>query len=83
MELWEAPIAASAHNHGITQDDIYHALRNVIATADDPHNDDVTLFLGPDRSVNLIEIGILGTGDGPLIIHAMNARTQRFRSPKE
>lgn len=52
---------------------------NVIAVADDVHDDDVTLFLGPDRAATLIEVGVLATEDGPLIIHAMTARTQRFR----
>jgi hypothetical protein len=83
VELWEAPIAASAHRHGITDEDIRHALRNLIAVAADSHDDDVTLFLGPDRAVNLIEVGVLDTDEGPLIIHAMAARPSRFRPPKE
>jgi len=49
VELWEAPIGASAHRHGIADEDIRHALRNLIAVAADPGDDDVTLFLGPDR----------------------------------
>lgn len=64
-------------------DDIRHALRNLIAVADDPHDDNVTLFLGPDRAVNQIEVGVLDTDGGPLIIHAMAARTHRFQLPKE
>ncbi len=83
MEVWEAPVAASAHRHGITDEGIRHALRNFIAVAADPRDDDVTLFLGPDRAVNLIEVGVLDTDDGPLIIHAMAARTGRFQPPKE
>lgn len=83
MEVWEAPIIGSAHAHRIAEEDIRHALRNIIAVADDPHDEDVTLFLGPDRSVNLVEVGVLATDDGPLIIHAMPARTRRFRPPKE
>lgn len=83
MELWEAPIAASAHRHGITDEDIRHALRNLIAVADDPSDQDVTLFLGPTRAVNLVEVGVLATDDGPLIIHAMPGRTRRFAPPKE
>jgi hypothetical protein len=83
VELWEAPVAASAHRHGITDEDVRHALRNLIAVAADPRDDDVTLFLGPDRAVNLIEVGVLDTDDGPLIIHAMAARTGRFQPPKE
>jgi len=83
VELWEAPVVASAHRHGITDEDIRHALRNFIAVAADPRDDDVTLFLGPDRAVNLIEVGVAGTDEGPLIIHAMAARAGRFRSSKE
>ncbi len=51
VELWEAPIGASAH-HGIADEDIRHALRNLIAVAADPGDDDVTLFLGPNRPSN-------------------------------
>lgn len=83
VELWEAPIAASAHNHGILDDDIRHVLRNIIAVADDTHDEDVTLFLGPDRAVELLEVGVLATEEGPVIIHAMDARIHRFRPPKE
>jgi hypothetical protein len=82
LELWESPVATGARRHGITDEDIRHALRNLIAVAADPHDDDVTLFLGPDRAVNLIEVGVLDTDDGPLIIHAMTARTGRFQPPK-
>ncbi len=83
VELWEAPVAASASRHGITDEDIRHALRNLIAVAGDPHDDDVTLFLGPDGSAKLLEVGVLATDDGPLIIHAMAARIRRFQPPKE
>lgn len=51
--------------------------------AADPRDDDVALFLGPDQALNLIEVGVLSTDDGPLIIHAMAARTRRFQNPKE
>lgn len=83
VDLSEAPAAASAYRHGYVDDDIRHALRNLVAVAADPRDDNVTLFLGPDRAANLIEVGILSTDDGPLVIHAMAARTKRFRPPKE
>jgi len=79
VELSEAPIWPSAYRHGISEDDIRHALRNFHAVADDPHDEDVTLFLGPDHASNLIEVGVLDTDDGPVIIHAMPARLERFR----
>ncbi len=77
VHLWEAPIAASAHRHGIA-DEI-----SVMLCATSSPSADVTLFLGPDRAVSLIEVGVLATDDGPLIIHAMPARTGRFQPPKE
>lgn len=83
VELWEAPVAASAHRHGINDEDIRHALRNIVAVAADSRDEDVTLFLGPDGAVNLVEIGVLSTDEGPLIIHAMPARPNRFRPPKD
>jgi hypothetical protein len=39
--------------------------------------------LGPDRAGNLVEVGVLVLEEGPLIIHAMAARTHRFRPDKE
>ena len=79
MGLPEAPIRDSAHRHGISDSNIRHALRHILNDAEDPKNDDVTLFLGPDTDNNLIEVGVLDTDDGPVIIHAMPARLQRFR----
>lgn len=57
MERWEAPIAASAHRHGFIDEDIRHALRNLVAVAADPRDDDVTLLLGPDQAANLMRSG--------------------------
>lgn len=83
MVLWQVPITDSARRHGITDEDIRHPLRNMIAVAEDPENGDVSLFLGPDQAANLIEVGVLATDDGPLVFHAMPARTRRFPPPKE
>ena len=79
MGLSDAPIWASAHEHGVSDDDIRHALAHILNAAEDPKNEDVTLFLGPDREKQLLEVGVLDTDDGPVIIHAMRARLQRFR----
>lgn len=83
VDLWDAPVAATAHRHDITEDDIRHSLRNLLAVADDPIDDDVTLFLGPDRAGNLVEVGVLATDDGPVVIHAMAARASRFPPSEE
>ncbi len=78
MELWQAPIWNSAHRHGIDDDTIRHVLRNFIAQSDDTGDDDVTLFIGPDTTGDLIEVGVLVTDDGPVVIHAMPGRINRF-----
>lgn len=47
VELWEAPVAASAYRHGYVDEDIRHAPRNLVAVAADPRDDDVTLLTAP------------------------------------
>lgn len=87
--VWgEAPIWASAYGHGFGDDEIRHALRNFVAFAPDPENPDVTLFLGPkDETAVLIEVGVLDTEEGPVIIHAMEPKPsriqRRFDLPKD
>lgn len=63
----------SARKHGVTDIDMVHAFRNhwkAYAT-DDP---DVTMFIGPARSGDPLEIGVVVDDDGVAIIHAMRAR---------
>jgi hypothetical protein len=61
---------------------IRHALRNVIARAVDPDDEDIELFLGPDEAANLIEVGVVQADDGFYIIHAMPGRIRRFFPPE-
>lgn len=76
-QLPDAPIRSSAHNHGVDDEDIRHALRNWISVADE--DDDVVLYLGPDRAGRLIEVGVRNDEDGIRIVHAMRpARPHRF-----
>ena len=75
--LADAPIWSTAHRHHVDDEDIRHALRNWVRV--DDGQDDVTLFLGPDRAGNLIEVGVLDTDDGPVTIHALRpARLHKF-----
>ncbi|MEZ5297011.1 MAG: hypothetical protein R2697_12270 [Ilumatobacteraceae bacterium] len=76
--MWRAPIWNSARRHGIDDDSIRHALRNFIAQSDETGDDDVTMFIGPDAVGNLVEVGVLITDEGPVIIHAMPGRINRF-----
>ena len=66
-------IEASARKRGVADEDILHALRNALAAfeTDDPA---VTMFIGPSRSAQILEIGVVVDTEGVAIIHAMEAR---------
>ena len=65
---------ASAHKHGVFDDDIRHAINNVIGSITRPDQPDFTMLIGPDSKSALIEVGILETDDQDYVIHAMPAR---------
>ena len=69
----------SALKHGVSADDIEHALRNAVVVeevADDPVR---YLVLGPDRAANLLELVVMDRPQGPVVIHTMSMRTQSRR----
>ena len=68
-------IAQSARKHGITDNDMLHAVRNPISQWQ--LDDDFTMRVGPAHDSALLEVGILGIDtDDPEIVHAMHARPQ-------
>jgi len=60
----------SAHRHGISDDNIRHAINNAIASITRPDQPDFTMLIGPDSRSALIEVGILQTDDQDYVIHA-------------
>lgn len=70
-------IASSAHHHHVHDDDILHAFDNPILVED--LDEGLTMLIGPDRAGNLLEVGVIDSVDGPIIIHAMTARTKYLR----
>ena len=68
-------IEASAHKHGVSDDDMFHALRHHWRgfETDDP---DVTMFIGPSANAEPLEVGVVDDADGVAIIHAMPARSK-------
>lgn len=72
-------IGKPARRHGIDDEDIWHAVRNMTHTVSD--SDDLILIIGPARNGRPLEIGVLGPAtDDPVVIHAMwlRPRFQRF-----
>lgn len=66
-------IAQTARKHGITDDDMLHAVRNPIAQWQ--LDDDFTMRVDPAHDGDLLEVGILGIDtDDSVIVHAMGAR---------
>jgi hypothetical protein len=64
-------IVGSALKHGINEDDIRHALRNMISYWSSDYDDEARIFLfGPDRSGQLLELVAVPTHDPQRITHA-------------
>ncbi len=74
--LVEVEILASARRHGISDDDIRHAVENSLAGGRSDDQTDFVMLVGPDQSGNLIEVGIVVTDDIEYAVHAMRARNQ-------
>lgn len=66
-------IYASARRHGVADEDIEHAIQYALVAADD--QDGKSLYLGPDRAGNLLEVVSVVREDGSeIVIHAMPMR---------
>ena len=77
MEVDAPLIATSARKHGIHDDDMIHAFNHPILVED--LDDGFTMFIGPNQSGNLLEVGVVDSGEGPIVVHAMAARTKYLR----
>lgn len=73
-------IHPTARKHGVPDADIAHAVEYALAGYALEERDDEprrTLFLGPDREANLLEVVLVALDDGRrLAIHAMRMRLQ-------
>jgi hypothetical protein len=67
-------IRPSARKHGISDDDVRHAIDNAIAAITRPEQPEFTMLIGPDTNARLLEVGIIETDDQDYVIHAMSAR---------
>lgn len=75
-EIEEPVVVESAHRHGVAEADMLHALRFAIAHV--RQDDDMVMFIGPDRARNLIEVGVV-TWHGILaIVHAMSPAREQY-----
>ncbi|HVR78107.1 MAG TPA: hypothetical protein VMS99_06895 [Acidimicrobiia bacterium] len=70
-------IVDSARKHGVSDEIIPHAFNNPLLVED--LDERMTMFIGPDQAGNLYEIGVVGTDEGPIVVHAMKARPKYLR----
>lgn len=69
----DVDIEASARKHGVPEEDMLHALRHHWRAfeTDDPA---VTMFIGPSRAAEPLEVGVVSDEEGTAVIHAMRTR---------
>jgi hypothetical protein len=73
------PIAESARQHGVSDEDMRHALSNAVLSTDqeDPER---LLLIGTDcAGTPWLEVVVLDPDRDPVIIHAMKARPHLLR----
>ena len=68
-------VIQAAYRHGVTHSDIIHAYKHSAWTVAEP---ELTIYVGPDRSGQLLEIGVAEGRDdlSEFIVHAMPARAK-------
>jgi hypothetical protein len=71
----EPIVADSALKHDLSREAILHAFRNPIRAYD--LGDGLTMLIGPAPDAELLEVGVVGGTEGPVVVHAMRAR-RRF-----
>jgi len=73
-------IDPAARRHGVSDEDIAHAIEHVLATEDAGEEPDRWLVVGPDRAGNLLEMIVLQSVEGEyVVIHAMPMRAKYRR----
>lgn len=71
-------IGEPARNHGVADEDIFHAVRNAMRRRYLGEN--LTIYIGPARDGTLLEVGVLDVdGDDPVAIHTMGLRPKFYR----
>jgi hypothetical protein len=71
-------IADSARKHGVSDDDMRHAMALAVRVVRQGSTERV-LVIGPDRVGALLEIEVLDPDTEPVIIHAMPLRSKFYR----
>jgi hypothetical protein len=61
----------------VSDETIIHAFNNPLRA--ESLDEDLTMLVGADHAGNLYEIGVVSSDEGPVIVHAMPARSKYLR----
>lgn len=78
----EPLILDSARDHGVADEDMLHAIaRHIRVFTIGEDESALTMFIGPDRAMNFLEVGVADGRDydGPVIVHAMRCQAKYLR----
>lgn len=78
MRQEEVFIAASAYRHGLARTEIVHAFEHPIRV--ESLEEGLIMVVGADNAGNLLEVGVVESEHGPVVVHAMAARLKYLRS---
>ena len=73
----EPIIAGTARKHGVSDQDMLHAYSNPVRAYE--VDEGLVMFIGPDQSARMLEIGVVDGDLAPVIVHAMKARAKFLR----
>jgi hypothetical protein len=73
----EPIIAPSARKHGVDDEDILHGYANPVRFYD--VDEDMVMVIGPDRSAQMVEVGVVEGDLAPVIVHVMKAQRKFLR----
>ncbi len=75
--MGEPIILDSARRHGVSDEDMIHALRFSISHV--RQDDDMVMFIGPDRAGTLVEVGVVIWWGGEFAIaHALQPARAKY-----
>jgi hypothetical protein len=70
-------VTDSARKHAVVDDDILHAYNHSIKVEE--LDDGLFMIVGPSRTGEMLEIGVVAGSESPVIVHAMQARPKYLR----
>lgn len=69
-------ILPTARKHGVSDDDIRHAVLNAVGAVRSQAQPDFVMYVGADQNASLLDVGVLEAEGDEYVIHAMQARPQ-------